>query len=497
MQSSADSIQILTDDVARENFQKYGNPDGPGTFSVAIAMPKFLLEKENHIQVLLVSFFFLLVVVPGFLYMHFKDDTVKDERGVLLANKQIFAKKLNEMMIQKNLPQVAAVTVEFQSIGARSQEEVDLMKKILRDNEEIKELMPKAVSRNTQNMNMLPLVVILSHMMQVPEIKNPAFRENLAHILKLGPQHIAMMIELGSELNAAHRMGASPKQLKARNFKDIIEFSQHFVQGLWFGAEPLLQLPYFTPDEVKNYKRILKDHQIIEGSIQTFCKLEAEKRAKLGLFGGDAAKLGQLEKAVRAMPVVEVAAQAFTEGAAVMTMMDVITLCFSVKYTNLAATESPGYVHSEHFPFLKRQKWYLLVTDGATREFVIACAPLDFKDKDGNDTNTAKLEIKQRFGKAGQFSFHAYFICDSYIGFDKEVELKFAVQEEDKDRVIPEYTQEDMEAINGPSLVESLMAGDSTRDDDSDPDEDQASALMRKLKAAGIGKVSEESQLVQ
>ena len=178
---------------------------------MAIAMPKFLLEKENHIQVLLVSFFFLLVIVPGFLYMHFKDDTIKDERGVLLANKQIFGRKLNEMMLQKNLPQVIAVTVEFQSVGARSQEEVDLMKKILRDNDEIKELMPKVVSRNTQNMNLLPLVVILSHMMRVPEIKNPAFKENLTHILKLGPQHIAMMTEVCNELNAANRVGASPK----------------------------------------------------------------------------------------------------------------------------------------------------------------------------------------------------------------------------------------------------------------------------------------------
>jgi len=36
-------------------------------------------------------------------------------------------------------------------------------------------------------MNMLPLVVVLSHMMRVPEIKDPAFRENLTQILKLGP----------------------------------------------------------------------------------------------------------------------------------------------------------------------------------------------------------------------------------------------------------------------------------------------------------------------
>lgn len=61
------------------------------------------------------------------------------------------------------------------------------MKKILRDNDQVKEMMPKAVSRNTQNMNLLPLVVLVSHMMQIPEIKDPAFRENLSHILKLAP----------------------------------------------------------------------------------------------------------------------------------------------------------------------------------------------------------------------------------------------------------------------------------------------------------------------
>lgn len=83
-------------------------------------MPKFLLEKENHIHVLLISFFILLVVIPGFLYQYFKDDTIKDERGVLLENKMIFGKKLNENMLIKHLPQVIAVTVEFQAVGAHS-----------------------------------------------------------------------------------------------------------------------------------------------------------------------------------------------------------------------------------------------------------------------------------------------------------------------------------------------------------------------------------------
>lgn len=114
------------------------------------------------------------------------------------------------------------------------------MKQILRDEEQLKELMPKTVSRNTQNMNLLPLVVILAHMMRVPEIKKPAFHENLSHILKLAPQHAALMLDVASELVQANRMGASPKVMKARNFAQILEFSQHFIQGLWFGEDPLL-----------------------------------------------------------------------------------------------------------------------------------------------------------------------------------------------------------------------------------------------------------------
>jgi hypothetical protein len=52
-------------------------------------------------------------VIPGFLYLYFSDDSIKDERGVLLENKMIFAKKLNENLLIKNIPQILAVSIEF------------------------------------------------------------------------------------------------------------------------------------------------------------------------------------------------------------------------------------------------------------------------------------------------------------------------------------------------------------------------------------------------
>lgn len=65
---------------------------------------------------------------------------------------------------------------------------------------------------------------------------------------------------------------------------------------------------------------------------------------------------------------------------------------------------------------------------------------MDFRDKKGKDTNTSVFELKQRFGKAGQFSFFVIFKCDSYIGFDREIELKFDVKEDDENRTIPDYS---------------------------------------------------------
>ena len=42
----------LTDETARKNWEQYGNPDGPGATSFGIALPSWIVEKENSIFVL-------------------------------------------------------------------------------------------------------------------------------------------------------------------------------------------------------------------------------------------------------------------------------------------------------------------------------------------------------------------------------------------------------------------------------------------------------------
>jgi len=207
----------------------------------------------------------------------------------------------------------------------------------------------------------------------------------------------------------------------------------------------------------------------------------------LNLFEGDKAKNAELEKVVKAMPLISVEAEAFTEGEDKMTATDAITLKFTLKYDNLEEKETPGYVHSAKFPFLKRQNWTLIFVDGKTKETIIAIEKL--LPKEGN---SATFELKQRFGQVGKFTFYVYFKNDSYLGFDKELPFEFEIVADDKNRVIPPVMQEDIDAVKGPSMVQSML--DQKPEDESESDEENENefeSLKDKLRKAGLGSAVE------
>ena len=179
---------------------------------------------------------------------------------------------MNENLIPKNMPQIMAMAIEFQKLGAKDKNEMELLKK-LKDNEEIRELLPKTVSRNTKNMNLKPLLLILGHLVRDENVYHPCFKESLNMILKSSTAHALMMTEVSMELNQLARMGGSAKKIGYKALATIIEFQQMMTQGLWTTSDPMLQLPYFDAAEIKRYRGLLRQHRIPNGSIDTFCRL--------------------------------------------------------------------------------------------------------------------------------------------------------------------------------------------------------------------------------
>lgn len=70
----------------------------------AIAMPSYILKKENHVAILLLFFFLLLVVLPCLGYMWYNNSNLKDENGILRSNGYVFVRNLSEGLILKNIP---------------------------------------------------------------------------------------------------------------------------------------------------------------------------------------------------------------------------------------------------------------------------------------------------------------------------------------------------------------------------------------------------------
>ena len=179
------------------------------------------------------------------------------------------------------------------------------------------------------------------------------------------------------------------------------------MQGLWPHDDPLMQLPHFTPDVIKNYRRILKEHQIPNSSIETFCRLSPQQRQNLKIL--PPTQMNDIEALVRVLPLVSVSATAFTEGEPVSTVTDLVTIRFTIKYDNLKDREFPGFVHSRRYPYLKKQSWWILLTD-ATKEKTILAHKLTFRSTKNTEgrlkkeeeiakepLNEETFEFKQRF----------------------------------------------------------------------------------------------------
>ena len=209
--------------------------------------------------------------------------------------------------------------------------------------------------------------------------------------------------------------------------------------------------------------------------------------------------MNDVEALVRVLPVVKVSARAYTEGEMEMTMSDAITLEFKITYDKLNEKQFPGYAHSEKFPFLKKQGWWILLTD-ANKDKSIFCYHMIFRNKKNTEgrlipkekvalepLNEEIFEVRQRFGQQGHFRFICTFIHDSYIGFDKEVPLQFDVIQDDTTRAIADYSEEDIAAVKGPGIVQSMLDIKNESDSDSEK-EDEIDTLKARLEKAGLEK---------
>jgi translocation protein SEC63 len=112
----AKAYEALTDETSKENYQKYGNPDGKQSLEVSIGLPKLLLENPKIVLVLYLIA--MVVIIPSAVGYWYANSKQFGEKNILYDTYNTFYSLLQESHRLKNLPEILATSAEFRNINS-------------------------------------------------------------------------------------------------------------------------------------------------------------------------------------------------------------------------------------------------------------------------------------------------------------------------------------------------------------------------------------------
>lgn len=297
------AYQALTDAEARKNWEKYGNPDGPGAMSFGIALPSWIVEKDNSVYVLglyaLVFMVALPVAVGTWWYRSIRFSGDK----VLLDTTQMYFYFFHKtpMMAMKRVIMILAASLEFDK--RHNSQVVERQS----DNEEVPQLIKQLPNLN-EKCKELPLcrtysikarAILHAHLSRIP-LNPETLDKDRQFILKKCPYLIQEMVSCVNQLIILAYARRISKLPHIETIENCMKLSPLVVQGLWEFKSPLLQLPYLTDDNLRYF--VAKKRPI--RTLQQFAQLTPEETRSI-LRNLSETEYDNVMKALGNMPVID------------------------------------------------------------------------------------------------------------------------------------------------------------------------------------------------
>jgi translocation protein SEC63 len=111
----AKAYEALTDEISKENYEKYGNPDGKQALEVSIGLPVFLLENPKVVLVLyLVG---MVIGIPSLVGLWYANSKQYGEKNVKYETYNAFYTLLKESHRARNLAEILAASAEWRALN--------------------------------------------------------------------------------------------------------------------------------------------------------------------------------------------------------------------------------------------------------------------------------------------------------------------------------------------------------------------------------------------
>ena len=460
------AYKALTDDEIRENWEKYGHPDGKQSTSFGIALPTFLIAEGSGKWVLLVYGAMLAIGLPMLVGRWWYGAQKKTREKILVTTAGKIFREHREHMDMADVMALVSAGDEFRDmLGPRGESGVDeVQARVLAAADELG-MKPKDRKR-------------------LREMHDPIRRKTLALLwayvgrLNLGDKTLEAekyeVAPTAAQLNAAFgsmalAFGAAPTVMSS------FHLSQCLTQAIppTAARQPILQLPHLTPDVAKTLSTTDRARNHL--SLQTFMELPADRRqGAASTVGLPTDQLRVAESVARQLPYMRVEKAFFkVQGEKYIIPSSLVQLVIKARFIppgtqsiplinpkdlldidpaegDLKAQKEEPEQHRiplTHAPYLAQDRtaqWHVFLTD--ERQTRIAVPPFTFQhfthapfDAGTGAPTFAVVTLKMQFAAPphpGEYRFHLTVVCDSYVGFDHAQPATLVVDDASKAREV-------------------------------------------------------------
>ena len=446
----AKAYNTLTDEVAKANYAKFGNPDGFQGASLTFGLPSFLTDERNELPVLFLYFLFLVVIPPIGVWIWWSGAKKNTATGVQRQTLIRQYKLINESTTANSLMEVLALSAEYEVLGTTATKRKDLaeLEKKVKDKYckfKTKDVLKRLWSQKS-------IVLLYAHLLR---IKIPAsLQADYAAICTDAPRILATMLD-----------GCVQRTMTVPGFAtavlSVAQLVQCMTQKLWFRTDPLLQLPHLDEDDLKYLaKKRIK-------TLSQFKKLtQEEKEDAIHRLSPDEWK--EVNAAAARIPTIDMDAKAYVEDEEGICEGDIITVAVDLFRLNAeelrsgvrgerhlkskavtaardklernkkldsldaddlilelpvpkkkSAANVVTYAYAPLYPYPKAERWFVYLTKG--KRVISFQKLIEFQD-------TGRAVFMMRAPPKGTHEFTVHAICDSYMGCSKSVDVTMKVQ---------------------------------------------------------------------
>jgi translocation protein SEC63 len=482
----AKAYEALTDEEAKANYEKYGNPDGRQATELSIGLPSFLLDYP---KVVLVLYLITMIIgIPAFVFTFYNRESKKERRN--MSVKETIVECMKSQKNKVNIVELCAVSRDCIDVVANSAVLPDRVEEL---SKKLGKFMPKISEDNLswfQEDHLTMYCYCLLHVYLLRNADEIGLTQNerlLMHQVALkvpAVLSIIMYLFMDEEL-------FDPILL-------VMKFQQSFIQGVWnadafsrdstnkYNLCPYYQLPHLfgmSAEELNsvNFKEFLENpnnHQVVESLSKN--------------------QVADVTKAVAQIPRIkhtvdifveekDIAAYRETKQVPVVYEGEGLTVRVTLDDLRNEKKRDNAHVHSSVYDdVIDAGFWvviggYIIDQRSRAKRFILLDAPKRIaKVTPTDNVFTLRFQVHRIFST---LPFKVWIISDSYIGVDIEEQFAFEVRPADEAPAPVELSAEDLEAMKEPTQMELLFS--TIEEEDSSSDEDEAVPLTKKGNTAG------------